>query len=75
MRGKRASGTKHARIRETIYRIFEHGNAGLWTMEHISLDLLRDFSKELRALFASVNSLSEFFFFHFLNFILMRQLR
>ena len=23
MRGKRASGTKHARIRETIYRIFE----------------------------------------------------
>ena len=58
MRGKRASGTKHARIRETIYRIFEDGNAGLWTVEHISPDLLRDFSKELSALFASVNSLS-----------------
>ena len=27
MRGKRASGTKHARIRETIYRIFEHGKS------------------------------------------------
>ena len=26
MHGKRASSTKHARIRETIYRIFEHGN-------------------------------------------------
>ena len=25
MRGRRASGTKHARIRETIYGIFEHG--------------------------------------------------
>ena len=27
MRGKRASGTKHARIRETIYGIFEHGKS------------------------------------------------
>ena len=27
MRGKRASGTKYARIRETIYRIFEHGKS------------------------------------------------
>ena len=27
MRGKRASGSKHARIRETIYRIFEHGKS------------------------------------------------
>ena len=40
----------------SIYRIFEHGNAGLWTVEHISPDFLRDFSKELSALFASVNS-------------------
>ena len=27
MRRKRASGIKHARIRETIYRIFEHGKS------------------------------------------------
>ena len=27
MHGKRASSTKHARIRETIYRIFEHGKS------------------------------------------------
>ena len=27
MRGKHASGTKHVRIRETIYRIFEHGKS------------------------------------------------
>ena len=27
MRGKRANGTKHARIRKTIYGIFEHGKS------------------------------------------------
>ena len=27
MRGKRASSTKRAEIRETIYRIFEHGKS------------------------------------------------
>ena len=27
MRGKRASGTKHAQIREAIYRIFQHGKS------------------------------------------------
>ena len=27
MRGKRASSTKHVRMRETIYRIFEHGKS------------------------------------------------
>ena len=27
MLGKRASSTKYARIRETIYRIFEHGQS------------------------------------------------
>ena len=27
MRGKRASSTKHARIRESIYRIFEQGKS------------------------------------------------
>ena len=27
MHGERASSTKHARIHETIYRIFEHGKS------------------------------------------------
>ena len=58
MRGKPASGTKHARIREIIYRFFEHGKSIINLRK--KTDLLRDFSKELSALFASasVNSLS-----------------